>query len=311
MKGFITIREFTKIYENIQQSKKIIDDKGIDSNEPDYLKLRKLVAKTPGLAGKFTEWMYSGTPYWKLHNTHQLFLRAKDKSIKLGNIDSFNSFDEFEADIKDGFEEQWEHQFSTGIKKEVTSLFDDKIWGLIKNTKSDDKAVPKSLEYIKKFLQMHGRRYKSSEELYDVIQEELLTFRNITKNEYSEFFSKFDDDEAEILFEDDKNLLVDIKSFEVMDRAQNSNILSQSFCFGEKEVWCNLVSSQDNVQQLFWFNFNLDFQDVDFLITYTVEDGEIVQIGTRYGEVYDMEDWTELKDMIEEFLKKHTQHEIS
>jgi len=311
MKDFITIKEFTRIYENIQQSKKILADKGKDSNDPDYVKLRKLIEKTPGLAGKFTEWMYSGTPFWKLKNAHMFFLRAKNKKIKLGNIDSFNSFEEFDNDIKDGFEKQWENQFTSGIKKEVSDLFDEKIWKLLKSAKSDDKAVPKSLEYVKKFLGTHGRRYKSSKELYDVIQDELLTFRNITKNEYSQFFSKFSDEDAEIVFEDDKNLLVDIKTFKAMDAANENNILSRSYCFGNEDVWCNLIGSHDNIQQMFWFNFNLDFQDVDSLITYTVEDGEITRVGTRYGEVEFTDDWEELKEIIDEFLKKITQHEIS
>lgn len=302
MSKFVSLSDY--INENVQQAKSILGKNDIEQDDPGYLQLKRLVEKTPGLLGKFTQWRFSGTPFWKLRNAYQNFLESKAKGIKLANIESFNSFSEFSDSLINSFETQWEGQFSSGIKKEVISLFNDEIWKLIKDTKSEDDAIPAAVLYIKKFLQLHGRRYKSSGELYDVIKTELMTFRDITKKEYSEFFLNFDNNDAEIIYEDGGNLLVDIKTFKAMNSAEENHILSQSYCFGTEEVWNNLIGSEDNVQQFFWFNFDFDFQDEEFLITFTYVDNEVTRLGTRYGEIQDMEDWEEFKVIVDDFISE-------
>jgi len=288
--------------ENVQQAKKILADKGIDADDENYQKLSKVLEKSPGLMGKFTKWMYDGTPFWKLRNTYQMhYLKAKQKNIQLGNINSFNSFEEFKQNLDEAFEAQWRKQFATGIPKEVSKLFDEKIWDLLRDSKqTDDEKMfaNDKIAYIKKFLQTWGRRYKSSDTLYNVMEDELATYRNIRKKEFSNFFNSFNPKDAEVVYEDDKNLLIEIKTFKAMDAAQKKHYISQSFCFGEEEVWCNLVSNEENAQQYFWYNYNFDFRDSDFMITFTVEDGKVTRIGTATGEVNTSEDWDELNDEI-------------
>ena len=295
------------LYENIQQAKKVLTSVDKDPSDPDFQNLKKLLEKNPGLMGKFTEWMYDGTPFWKLRKAYQMqYLKAKQKNIPLKNINSLNSFEEFKQDLDNSFDIQWKKQFASGIPKEVSSLIDDNIWDLLKASKQteDDRmfAIDK-LAYIKTFLKTWGRRYKSPQELYNVIEDELQTFRNIRKKEFSEFFNSFDSKDAEVVYEDDKNILVKIKTFKAMDAAQNKHFISQSFCFGEEEVWCNLVSNEENVEQYFWYNYNFDFRDSDFMVTFTVEDGKLTRIGTGTGEVNTSEDWQELSVEIKKQFK--------
>lgn len=283
--------------ENFQRAKKVLADQGKDTSDQEFQKLKKLLEKSPGFMGKFTEWMYNGTPYWKLSNTYRNdYLKAKKKGIKLDNIDSFNSFEEFKQNLDNAVENQWKHKFAAGIPKEITSLFNDEIWKLLMT--HDDK-----MGYIKKFLKTWGRRYKSSEELYSIIESEILTYRDIKRSEAIEFFSSFDDSDAEILYTDEKNILVDIKTHKALQSAQENHYISRSYCFGEEEVWCNLISA-DNVQQYFWINFEYDFRDPEFITTFTLEDGEITRIGNGEGEILDSEWMEELKVEIEKKFSK-------
>ena len=47
-----------KIFENVQQSKSLLNKLNIDDNDVRYFELKKLLGKNLGYLGKFTEWLF-------------------------------------------------------------------------------------------------------------------------------------------------------------------------------------------------------------------------------------------------------------
>lgn len=47
-----------KLFENLQQAKKLLKDLHIEETNPDFLKLKELLKNNTGYMGKFTEWMF-------------------------------------------------------------------------------------------------------------------------------------------------------------------------------------------------------------------------------------------------------------
>lgn len=56
----IKSRLIDSVNEDFNRAKKVLADQGKDTSDEDYQKLAKALEKSPGLMGKFTEWMYNG-----------------------------------------------------------------------------------------------------------------------------------------------------------------------------------------------------------------------------------------------------------
>ena len=79
-----------KIFENVRQAKKLLDDNNIDHDNKDYLELKNILSSNLGYLGKFTQWLFQDNN----NNNSLSFLEDIYKMIKNVNLDKdINSFE--------------------------------------------------------------------------------------------------------------------------------------------------------------------------------------------------------------------------
>ena len=71
-----------KIFENVRQAKKFLDDNNIDHDNKDYIHLKNILSNNLGYLGKFTQWLFQDNSLSFLEDIYKMIKNTSlDKDI--------------------------------------------------------------------------------------------------------------------------------------------------------------------------------------------------------------------------------------
>jgi len=246
-----TVIEY-KLFENLQKAKKILADRRIPENNPEFLKLKELLSRNTGYIGQFTKWLF-------IDRTEFSQLEEIYKELKNINIDKpIDDFDKAE-DLYD-YIQSYEinkktNQVINAIPSRTREFVDDKLRNLI----SLNIDVASS---IKDFYSKKGGRFKNAKDLY-----------NDTKGLIENLKGDFNADtiknklkglNAEVVFESSEVLVIAVYDFKA-----SCALGSKSWCISTLNSYWNTYVNEFTTQY-FIYDFTKPVSDKRHMIGVTV-----------------------------------------
>jgi ankyrin repeat protein len=237
-----------KIFENVRQAKKYLDENDIPYDNKDYIKLKNILSSNLGYLGKFTEWLF---------NDNSLsFLEDIYKMIKNVSLDKdINSFETSE----DLYDYLTDKKFNTKVNQTINSLpsrtrrlANQELKDLIKNNID-------SIDSIKDFYSKKGGRYKNID---DLIKDTKSLITNL-QGEWNPDSIKYED--KELVYKDSNTLILWIDSYN-----RSCDLGSKHWCISTSEGMFKQYTSGFK-KQYFIYDFTKDISDKKSMIGTTID----------------------------------------
>jgi len=236
-----------KIFENVRQAKKFLDENNIPYDDKDYIELKNILKSNLGYLGKFTEWLFQDNSLSFLEDTYKMIKNTSlDKDI--------NSFETAE----DLYDYLTEKKYETRVNQTIKSLpsrsrniVNQDLKDLIKNNIDN-------VDSIKDFYSKKGGRYNN---IKNLIKDTKSLITNL-QGEWNPDSIKYED--KELVYRDSNTLILNIDSYD------------RSCDLGSKH-WCISTSSdmfEDYTngfkKQYFIYDFTKDISDNKSMIGATI-----------------------------------------
>jgi hypothetical protein len=236
-----------KIFENVRQAKKFLDENNISYDNKDYLELKNILSSNLGYLGKFTEWLYQD-------NTLN-FLEDIYKMIKNTSLDKdINSFETAE----DLYDYLTEKKYETKVNQTINSLpsrtrrlTNQELRDLIKNNIDNTDS-------IKDFYSKKGGRYKN---VKDLIKDTKSLITNL-QGEWNPDSIKYED--IELVYKDSNTLILQIDNY-----ARSCDLGSKHWCISTSEYMFEDYTDGFK-KQYFIYDFTKDISDKKSMIGTTI-----------------------------------------
>lgn len=275
------VLETYMIFENMQQAKKTLKELHIDETNPDFLRLKEMLKKSPGYLGKFTDWLF---------RDHTEFDQLESVYNKLREI----KIDKPLTDFKTA-EELFDYFQKFEIDKKVRHL----INALPSRTRAyvtDDlkKLLSMNLKYYDQIRDLYfnkgGREiYKNSEKLYKDTQ--TVIENNSGAFNLETILEKIKGKHLEIHYQT-PNLLM----CRILDYETSCEIGSPHWCIvTDKSYWNQYVDG--STQQYFIWDFTKNVSDKKHMM------GVTMGMGTDIKDAFWADDTTvqNPRDVLEEY----------
>ena len=281
-----------KIFENVRQAKKFLDDNNIDHDNKDYLHLKNILSSNLGYLGKFTQWLFQDN-----NNNNSLnFLEDIYKMIKNTRLDKdINSF----KTAEDLYDYLTDKKFNTKVNQVIKSLpsrtrrlVNQELKDLIKNNIDN-------INSIKDFYSKKGGRYKN---ITDLIKDTKSLITNL-QGEWNPDSIKYRD--RELVYKDNNTLILWIDNY------------NRSCDLGSKH-WC--ISTSENMfkdytegfkKQYFIYDFTKDISDKKSMIGVTIDtSGKPTDIHYKDDKQGNKEDILPYINFLKPYSKKYIKSKI-
>ena len=247
-------QEFDLINENMTKARAVLRQSGKTQTDPEFVKLRNLLANNLGYIGKFTEWMYVNKVEYK--QLEALFNRIKD--VRLSKpIDQFNTPEEvIDTLIRSNTETDLNQMLSaipSNTRRMIKSCDDFSDLENFLTQHSDKKAA--IIDFFSKKSGRYGE-YDEEEVIENIIQdlEQIVDAKSIA--EISELSKK--SNHVKFVYEDDNKLVV------AVDYEGIQEVGSRYWCITEDEYTFNdyiLEADRPNIQLAIYFKDKIPFVD--------------------------------------------------
>ena len=278
-----------KIFENVQKSKKILNELDIPLDNEDYIKLKSLVGKHTGYLGKFTEWIFKDEyPFNQIEMVFNELSKVKlDKDIN--QFESPEKLYDYLTELKIN---QKVNQILKSLPSRSRMLTNDKLHNLIKlNIEYSDS--------IKDFYSKKGGRYKDSDKLYSDTE----SLINNLSGGWSVDSIKYKPEE--LVYKDSITLILYISDYD-----RSCDLGSKHWCISTSESMWNRYTKNFK-KQYFIYDFSKSQSDKKSMIGVTIDtsgsisachykddsEGDKKEILNEYGQY--------LNPYSKEYIKKH------
>ena len=237
-----------KIFENVQKSKKILNELDIPLDNEDYIKLKDLVGKHTGYLGKFTEWIFKDEyPFNQIEMVFNELSKVKlDK-----DINQFESPEKLYDYLTEFKINQRVNQVFKSLPSGSRRLVNDKLHNLIKlNIQYSDS--------IKDFYSKKGGRYKGSDKLYNDTESLINNLSGGWDVESIKYKPE------ELVYKDGSTLILHIKDYD-----RSCDLGSQHWCISTSESMWEKYTSDFN-KQYFIYDFSKSQSDKKSMIGVTI-----------------------------------------
>ena len=238
-----------KIFENVQKSKKILNELDIPLDNEDYIKLRDLVGKHVGYLGKFTEWLFKDN-----HSFNQIEMVFNELlQIKLDrDINQFESPEKLYDYLTELKISSKVNQILKSLPSRSRRLVNDKLHNLIKlNIEYSDS--------IKDFYSKKGGRYKDSTKLYNDTESLINNLSGGWDVESIKYKPE------ELVYKDSSTLILHIKDYD-----RSCDLGSQHWCISTSESMWNRYTKNFK-KQYFIYDFSKSQSDKKSMIGVTID----------------------------------------
>lgn len=280
------------LFENVQQSRKILRNLDIQEDNVDYLKLKELLRSNMGYLGKFTEWHFNDNiSLFKLTQLyHNLSSTELDKPITY-----YKSYD----DIKNAIILKYSSVISNQVIKSIPSR-NRKLF-----TKEVEDLVIRNHDYItqiKKLFLIKGGGYENTEDMVNGIN---ILIRNIKRGWTIDSIDYLPE---ELVYKNEYLLILWVNSYE-----RSMQLGTANWCITTSESdWNSYI--EDFSKQYFIYDFSKNIEDDLSMIGVTVgaytEGIEAVQDRYNTELSHDvLDDFMEyLTPYSEEYIKGKSKH---
>jgi len=237
-----------KIFENVRQAKKFLDDNDIDYNNKDYLQLKNILSSNLGYLGKFTEWLFKDNTITFLEDIYKMI-----KNVGLDkDINSFETAEDLYDYLTDKKFNTKVNQIINSLPSRSRNLVNQDLKDLIKNNIDNSNS-------IKDFYSKKGGRYKNIKDLIKDTKSLILNLQGEWNPE------SIDYKEGELIYKDSNTLILWIDDY------------NRSCDLGSKH-WC-ISTSEDMFKgytkgfkkQYFIYDFTKDISDKKSMIGATID----------------------------------------
>jgi hypothetical protein len=243
-----------KIFENVQQSKSLLNNLDIDINDSRYLELKKMLGKNLGYLGKFTEWLFNdGIDINFLKTLYSELIKVKlDKPI-----DTFETSEDLYDYLTEGKINTKVNQVINSLPSGTRRLVNQELKDLIS-------LNSKYIDTLKDFYSKKGGRYKDIQTLTKDTKKLINNLSggwNVESIKYKE---------SEVVYKDDHTLILHINSYD-----RSCDLGSQHWCISTDESqWEDYT--KDFKKQYFIYDFTKEISDKKSMIGVTIKpDGRI------------------------------------
>ena len=269
-----------KLFENVQQSKKILKELNIPETNEEYVELREILKRNIGYLGKFTEWLFNYDI--SLEELEELYKKVREIRKLDKPLDSFESPYELLNYIKSRESDMKLNQIIKSIPSRNRRLVNQKLKDfLLKNIEYS--------EYIKDLYSKKSGGYRSVD---DFIK---LTSRNINNIKSGWTAEAIKYEESEVVYRDNITLILDIPNYE------RSCVLGTTYwCISTNERHWDKHTTDFN-KQYFIYDFSETIGDKRSLIGVTIQpDGSIES--SHYRDNTELKNHDEIKDLLKFLL---------
>jgi hypothetical protein len=203
--------QFEKLNENLSRARSILRGINVPESDTDFQNLRRILQNNTGYLGKFTEWLYvQKVPLARLE---ALLKTLREERVSVP-IDQFKTPEEVIDFVSRSNSDQSVNQMIRAIPSRVREYFDDE--GVMDNLKEFLKSVVKEKEKIIKFFSRKGGTLNDlmDNEGFEQVIEDIRKIAEFKTYEEISEFSKTENSELQFIFEDERILVVGVKSFE-------------------------------------------------------------------------------------------------
>lgn len=203
--------QFEKLNENLTKARSILRGINVSESDTDFQTLRRILQNNSGYLGKFTEWLYvQKVPLARLES---LLKTLREERISVP-IDQFKTPEEVIDFVARTNSDQSVNQMVRAIPSRVREYFEDE--GVMNDLKEFLKSVVKEKEKIIKFFSRKGGTLNDlmDNEGFDQVIEDIRKIAEFKTYEEISEFSKTNNSELQFIFEDERILVVGVKSFE-------------------------------------------------------------------------------------------------
>ena len=243
-----------KIFENVQKSKKILNELDIPLDNEDYIKLKDLVGKHTGYLGKFTEWIFKDEyPFNQIEMVFNELSKVKlDK-----DINQFESPEKLYDYLTEFKINQRVNQVFKSLPSGSRRLVNDKLHNLIKlNIQYSDS--------IKDFYSKKGGRYKGSDKLYNDTESLINNLSGGWDVESIKYKPE------ELVYKDGSTLILHIKDYD-----RSCDLGSQHWCIStDKSMWKDYTEGFN--KQYFIYDFSKSQSDKKSMIGVTINTSGLI-----------------------------------
>ena len=237
-----------KIFENVRQAKKFLDDNDIDPDNKEYIQLKNILKSNLGYLGKFTEWLFQDNTIAFLEDIYKMI-----KNISLDkDINSFKT-------AEDLYDYLTEKKFNTKVNQTINSLpsrsrniVNQELKDLIKNNID-------SVNSIKDFYSKKGGRYKN---ITDLIKDTKSLILNL-QGEWNP--ESIDYKKSELVYKDSNTLILHIDSYD-----RSCDLGSKHWCISTSEDMFGFYTIGFK-KQYFIYDFTKDISNKKSMIGTTID----------------------------------------
>lgn len=203
--------QFEKLNENLSRARSILRGINVPESDTDFQNLRRILQNNTGYLGKFTEWLYvQKVPLARLE---ALLKTLREERVSVP-IDQFKTPEEVIDFVTRSNSDQSVNQMIRAIPSRVREYFEDE--GVMDDLKEFLKSVVKEKEKIIKFFSRKGGTLNDlmDNEGFEQVIEDIRKIAEFKTYEEISEFSKTNNSELQFIFEDERILVVGVKSFE-------------------------------------------------------------------------------------------------
>lgn len=202
--------QFEKLNENLTKARSILRGINVPESDDNFQNLRRILQNNTGYLGKFTEWLYvQKVPLARLE---ALLKTLREERVSVP-IDQFKTPEEVIDFVARSNSDQSVNQMIRAIPSRVREYFDDE--NVMDELKEFLKSVVKEKEKIIKFFSRKGGTLNDlmDNEGFEQVIEDIRKIAEFKTYEEISEFSKTDNSELQFIFEDERILVVGVKSF--------------------------------------------------------------------------------------------------
>ena len=260
-----------KIFENVQQSKSLLNNLDIDINDSRYLELKKLLGKNLGYLGKFTEWLFKDEIDINFLKTLYIELSKikldKDINQFKTSEDLYDYLTTFKINAKT-------NQVINSLPSRARRLVNQELKDLIS-------LNSKYIDNLKDFYSKKGGRYK---DIQTLIKDTKSLINNLSGG-WNVDSIKYKD--SEVVYKDNHTLILHIDNYK-----RSCDLGSQHWCIStDKFQWEEYTG--DFKKQYFIYDFTKEISDKRSMIGVTINtDGKIS--AAHYRDDTELKNYNEL-----------------